>query len=220
VLWTNRLPAAFLEGEEDLIQDPHKLHDEVRGRKEMFEQWRDAGIPPVCLGDRCPHCPMDLFCHSLASVLAGRAGGLPPASPDVLPLARGIAARLAGMPDTERRKTRLRAVPHEYLSEARAHDPDLSEVREIARLGVPILGLPPCLGGPAQPPPAVPRPGPEALAADGRLDLVRFTDWFVRHACRVKSLRCRKCAHREQCPGLHINQARSWGFAAMQPLEE
>jgi len=33
VVWTNRFPVEFLEGLEDLIQDPHKMLDEVNGRR-------------------------------------------------------------------------------------------------------------------------------------------------------------------------------------------
>lgn len=73
-MWTNRLPAPFLEGNEDLIQDPHKLHDEVRGRREMFEEWRDLGTEPVCQGDRCGYCPMEGFCGSLRKTLADLKG--------------------------------------------------------------------------------------------------------------------------------------------------
>ncbi len=79
VLWTNRLPAPFLEDEEDLIQDPHKLHDEVRGRREMLQAYADQGTAPCCLGDRCQFCPMDGFCAALAS-LPKATGSSAPAS--------------------------------------------------------------------------------------------------------------------------------------------
>jgi len=79
VLWTNRLPAAFLEGMEDLIQDPHKIHDEVRGRLEMFEAWRDRGVLPVCRDERCGFCPMDAYCEALSRLLAALAAAEYPA---------------------------------------------------------------------------------------------------------------------------------------------
>ena len=63
ILWTNRLPAPFLEGFEDLIQDPHKIHDEVNGRREMFEAWRDDSVRPRCEGDRCGFCSMERYCQ-------------------------------------------------------------------------------------------------------------------------------------------------------------
>ena len=35
-IWLNRFPVPHLEGYEHLIQDPYKLNDEVRGRKEEY----------------------------------------------------------------------------------------------------------------------------------------------------------------------------------------
>ena len=40
-----RLPAEVLEGHEHLIQDPHKLEDEVRGRLQEFEALLAEGTP-------------------------------------------------------------------------------------------------------------------------------------------------------------------------------
>jgi MoaA/NifB/PqqE/SkfB family radical SAM enzyme len=70
-LWTNRLPARYLEGFEDLIQDPHKLHDEVRGRAQEFRAFLDEGTPLPCRQpERCPHCFMEPFCAFLDSLIA------------------------------------------------------------------------------------------------------------------------------------------------------
>jgi len=65
VIWTNRLPAPYLEGEEDLVQDPHKLHDEVRGRAEMFARLVREGVPLDCAGERCAYCHLDPFCAGI-----------------------------------------------------------------------------------------------------------------------------------------------------------
>lgn len=76
VIWTNRLPAAHLEGDEDLIQDPHKLHDEVRGRMAMFEQLVTAGTPFSCHDERCGQCPLDGLCSALRRLVGWwREGG-------------------------------------------------------------------------------------------------------------------------------------------------
>jgi len=36
VLWTNRFPPQYLENNEDLIQDPYKLFDEVKWQKKRL----------------------------------------------------------------------------------------------------------------------------------------------------------------------------------------
>lgn len=75
VIWTNRLPAAHLEGEEDLIQDPHKLHDEVRGRMAMFEELAWRGTPFCCHDERCGQCPLDGLCSAFRQLVGWWRGG-------------------------------------------------------------------------------------------------------------------------------------------------
>lgn len=80
-LWTNRLPARYLEGFEDLIQAPEKIHDEVRGRAGMFADFLRRGKSPGCRGRRCAHCFLRDFCGDLAALRKARkldAHPLPP----------------------------------------------------------------------------------------------------------------------------------------------
>ncbi len=68
-IWLNRFPVPHLEGYESLIQDPYKLNDEVRGRKEEFAQLLDRGIPLDCRApDRCRHCYLEPLCDRLDEV--------------------------------------------------------------------------------------------------------------------------------------------------------
>jgi pyruvate-formate lyase-activating enzyme len=64
-IWTNRFPAQYLEGFEDLIQHPVKLYDEIRGRKEMLEQFLSNGQTVDCRGERCQYCFLEDFCQDL-----------------------------------------------------------------------------------------------------------------------------------------------------------
>jgi molybdenum cofactor biosynthesis enzyme MoaA len=69
-LWLNRFPPQHLEGYEHLIQDPYKLNDEIRGRKEEFArlletgEWLDCRQP-----ERCKHCYLQRLCDTLDGVL-------------------------------------------------------------------------------------------------------------------------------------------------------
>ncbi len=81
VVWTNRLPAAALEGLEQLLQDPHKLLDEVRGREAELRAWIERGEPMACRHpERCGQCFMaglcELIAASLDEVRRGQLGGL------------------------------------------------------------------------------------------------------------------------------------------------
>lgn len=66
-LWTNRWPAPLLEGVEHLIQDPHKLLDEVRGTAAGFQAFLSGGAAMPCAGDRCGRCSLKDFCSGLGS---------------------------------------------------------------------------------------------------------------------------------------------------------
>jgi MoaA/NifB/PqqE/SkfB family radical SAM enzyme len=71
-IWMNRFPPQHLEGYEHLIQDPYKLNDEVRGRKEefarLFEQgeWLDCREPA-----RCKYCYLERLCDTIEGTLTG-----------------------------------------------------------------------------------------------------------------------------------------------------
>ncbi len=67
VLWTNRLLPQYLEGYEDLIQPPSKLHDEASGRGVLFDKFLHYGIKPDCWG-RCPHCFLQNLCADIAKI--------------------------------------------------------------------------------------------------------------------------------------------------------
>ncbi|MBU1078324.1 MAG: radical SAM protein [Spirochaetes bacterium] len=64
-LWTNRLPAIYLEGYEELIQNPFKLKDEIRGRKRMLEDYLKNDNLMNCHGSRCKYCFLEMFCRDL-----------------------------------------------------------------------------------------------------------------------------------------------------------
>ena len=75
-LWMNRFPPQHLEGFEHLIQDPYKLNDEVRGRKEEFARWIDTGEPLDCREPaRCRYCYLEKLCDSLVQSMDRVASG-------------------------------------------------------------------------------------------------------------------------------------------------
>ncbi|MBI5478168.1 MAG: radical SAM protein [Deltaproteobacteria bacterium] len=91
-LWTNRWPAPLLEGAEELIQDPHKIQDEVRGGFENFTNYLERGEGPDCVGDRCGHCFLQHFCRTLFDTRERLQGG----TFDVVALEARAAAGLQG----------------------------------------------------------------------------------------------------------------------------
>ncbi len=70
-LWLNRFPPQHLEGFEDLIQDPYKLGDEVRGRKEEYAHLLERGVALDCRAPhRCGYCYLQPLCDTLEEVRA------------------------------------------------------------------------------------------------------------------------------------------------------
>ncbi len=68
-IWLNRFPPQHLEGFEHLIQDPYKLNDEIRGRKEEYATLLEYGVPLDCRApDRCRHCYLEPVCDTLDEV--------------------------------------------------------------------------------------------------------------------------------------------------------
>jgi len=64
-IWTNRFPPQYLEGFEELIQHPIKLHDEIRGRKKMFDEFLGKDVLMNCFGQKCSYCFIKNFCKDL-----------------------------------------------------------------------------------------------------------------------------------------------------------
>lgn len=70
VIWTNRFPVSYLEGLEDLVQDPHKMLDEVNGRRWQVRRYLDDGKPLDCRQpERCVHCFIEPFCTTQDRVI-------------------------------------------------------------------------------------------------------------------------------------------------------
>jgi len=320
-VWLNRFPVKHCEGFHDLIQDPYKLNDEIRGRKEEYARWIEWGEPLDCREPRrCGHCYLEHVCDALeetqARMLEGRFevlrvdarweakqakkpvyGGDPAstrkgkkplpllaqlsypapsaveaetlhvvardwaqAAPIVerlgdgkelelhldawegVPLERVSRAYVERWEDAERLRgsvevvltlrreneawllgledasgLALRMPTWERLTESRDHDVALPSFFGAFQHEVPVEGVPACVLGRA------PRPERKTYDAavatsDGKLEIFRFIQRYIRDGYFTQSLRCGECVHAESCRGLHVNHVRAHGFEAMQPI--
>lgn len=72
-IWLNRFPPPFTEGFEELIQDPYKMNDEVRGRREEFDRYLGVGKKLSCRQpDRCHYCYLNQLCDGLDQAIDER----------------------------------------------------------------------------------------------------------------------------------------------------
>ena len=89
-IWTNRFPACFLEGFEELIQHPEKLKDEIRGRLALFSRFMKRGELMPCFGEQCSYCFIEDFCKDLVKlkkekqITSKKTGGCVGAKPGAL----------------------------------------------------------------------------------------------------------------------------------------
>ncbi len=56
------------------------------------------------------------------------------------------------------------------------------------------------------------------LNETGKIDLNKFVDFYIKHLCTVKSLRCKECKQFNNCNGLSINLIREKGFKVLKPI--
>ena len=203
VIWTNRFPVEFLEGLEDLIQDPHKMLDEVNGRRFQVRRYLDEGVPLECREkERCQYCFIEPFCNTADRVIErqnqatlggvvdrrrGRGAVGPYADLTLeraavrVPVHRRRGRRLA---DLERlpvhaghRHLRRRRSRSRAASTARVvRNPLLVSAREPAQLDVLLVGT------------AIP------AGVEVEIELnQRTAPWLLAHRERVRST-CRSCA--------------------------
>lgn len=152
-IWLNRFPPPHCEGFEDLIQDPYKLNDEVRGRQEEYELLLEIGEPLHCRNpDQCKHCYLEPLCDTLDDVRGTTAGSF-----DVLRIDTAWEASLppayGGDPASAKRAKVLA-----QLAAAKADSSD-------GKLRLPVLGA----GGAP-----TPRYSPAELARHGGATIVEI----------------------------------------------
>ena len=140
-IWLNRFPPMHCEGFEDLIQDPYKFNDEVRGRQEEYELLLERGQPLHCRApEQCKHCYLEPLCDTLDDARATSAGHF-----DVIRVDAGAEAaqpaRFGGDPASAKRAATLAA--------AMAGDDDTAGERAASKFRLPVLGASPTPRWPA-----------------------------------------------------------------------
>ena len=118
-IWLNRFPPHHAEGFEELIQDPYKLNDEVRGRREEYDRYLSLGQKLMCRQpERCQYCYLQPLCDDLdvqldlrraEAVDVIRFEGDPPIA-GKLPAAPGARHSRSGQAGWERKSVHTRAL--------------------------------------------------------------------------------------------------------------
>ncbi len=228
-IWTNRLPPKYLEGYEYLIQDPHKLMDEVSGRYQSLNSFLTLGTKMSCQDDlNCSWCYLDDFCKKLRDTKQLNNFEFFPIKSinDV----RNVSERKYFVEvDRKNYKDILENIEEYKKYNVYFKLRNFSTVKELDQKALPLslfkeyfamdkdikfLDFPLCL---------VNKQAKVAQflnlsrnAAD--LDLKQFTMNYIRDLYYIKALKCDHCRFNKKCSGWHINYVRYYGFKIFNPV--
>lgn len=107
---------------------------------------------------------------------------------------------------------------HPYLSESRANDPGVGQLRALADAGYRLANVPTCIGGDLVVAGDHDEITPQMVGSDSFLDTDSYVDRYIEGEYYAKSLRCKDCVYTSRCRGLHINYLRNVGLASLKPL--
>ncbi len=101
---------------------------------------------------------------------------------------------------------------YDRVTDALANDVDATGFFSRLQGDVAVENAPPCLAGQARSRKAPSVLDAAMLGADGRIDMKAYTKRFVEDGFYTKALRCKDCAVKEGCPGVHVNWVRAHSF--------
>jgi len=248
-IWTNRFPPHFLEGYEELIQDPYKLHAEVEERKERFEniiKGKEKMFP--CYPDACSYCFWQNFAKTVMELRELRKKYyLNPVSGEKITqsikiknkadfnklkkLNHRINYEIFLNKNTEdwvlRNQEKLREIKenvvltlenHLLFSKSRENDINLKKFFQKIKIpGLRIKNIPYCI----YPQGKILKRELKNLPFRGeRVDIHEVVDWYILNRYYTKSLRCKDCKFYRECPGMHINYIRNFGYKILSPIKK
>lgn len=238
IIWTNRLPAKYLKGFEDLIQDSAKIIDEIYGRKEGFEAALAKGLKPSCYGERCNYCNLQDFCDELFLVDSWvktynpaeemkKAGKTKKKENEEIQ----IILEKSNLKSIERKisnsKGEIRIVlPRpgnnliEYKKNAIRICEAIPKVKSILRAygkSAKFVDVPACLCGNRYIGHITKKKAPDYLKQDGSIDVLKFAqNYSLRN--KVKSILCKDCMYNNGCKGIFQKYVQTYGFDELKPV--
>ncbi|MGC8928067.1 MAG: radical SAM protein [Myxococcota bacterium] len=293
VLWTNRVPPEVLEGNESFIQDPHKILDEINGRREIFEGYLRDGVMVCRKRERCGHCFVRDFCEFLIEIRSTfyknrierleinnnlnsellslifdhltynatiliRHNLIESISDELIGSSKRVIIKtdttnnlkelifrynlLAIMTEnfelTKFKGTKVILILNrknfqrlasqknltllfpntESIRDEFENLPQIEDVMKVIdRCNLRVANLPKCISKSHY------KENPYFFKAEfiteSGFDLFEIARDFILKRNYHRSLRCKDCIHYSQCPGMHINHIRRFGFGIMKPVK-
>lgn len=244
VIWTNRFPAQYLDGFEDLIQDSSKLIDEMYGRKEQFESALAKNEKPSCYGERCKHCNMWQVCEVLfkandmvkAGKEAGKISSLHDSNSSITSISinldssalQKITNLLKSSSNKNTSKEILFILPHpgknllEYSEKTVKLSEEIPKIKSLlAKHGYigKFIDVPQCLCGEDSfiIQDNIANINYNYLKDDGNIDVIKYVEQFSLRN-KVKGLKCKQCKFNNKCDGIFQKYIQVYGFGELKPI--
>jgi len=207
-IWLNRFPVQFLEGYEELIQDPEKLFDEIRGRKDMLTYaYKNKSKKLPCYSKfRCNNCYINSFCFAFLNDI-----------------------------NSEKKYKEINifdfiAKPQDFIDKYQENvvclflpklkNNDIDNLNKLKNIKLPekwlVKDIPYCFVLPNK---------NKLRYSDFRnikmpkLDLDKLVRFYIDQMYFIKPLKCEKCIAYKKCKGMNINYLKNHGFKILKPVK-
>lgn len=232
VLWTNRFQPEYLESYEELIQEPYKLLDEIRGRKKDFEADLSKNRPFKCYGERCSLCYLNELCKF---IIKKNKTFNSDKKKEIFISKTNVERETVITKDNYKElehnggKERIFSLvsPEQNYKDYELIVPDIKNIlphlyKAIEKIEKPLIkNIPYCF---------IEEKYRKYIINEDRdvlkdtyfdknmkLDIVKLTEDYINNK-KVKSLRCNNCKFNEICGGIFQKYVMNYGFKELHPI--
>ncbi|MDD4530379.1 MAG: radical SAM protein [Candidatus Gracilibacteria bacterium] len=205
-MWTNRFNPEYLEGFEDMIQDPSKIKGDTLGEAyKVYEDMVINGIKPTCYQKNCKVCYMNKYCNNFINTT----------KPNLKKQKKFIINPYLDIYNSKYFVLKgQKTVSEVYKKFGKNYENFIKKINSLElNSKQEIVNIPLCI-----------RQKNNYLLYENYLDIKEsntledYTKKYISDLYRIKSLRCRKCVYNKRCEGLHINFIRAYGFKVLDPI--
>lgn len=222
VLWLSRFPAEFLEGQEEFIEDPYKLVDDVRGRLDMLKDTTN----PKCKGERCNYCCLKNICDKFIKINEPDIK-TKTKNPKEFEITRKNYKKLDNFVNKKEKLVFRLKKPLKRVKEYEKVIPKIEEImpflKKVDYENIYVKDIPPCRLIKARIKKIKYIPDDKINYAEfikeGKKDYMGLAE-EVAVTQKIKKQDCKMCIYYNQCTGLYLNYIRLFGFKELLPIKK